>query len=115
VLGKKGENAAIVYLEKKGYKIVTQNFTTPFGEVDIIAWDKSTLVFIEVKARKSLNYGRPFESITKQKMKKIGNVALYYLKRFKTVPPARFDVLNIVYEEGKPQINLIKDAFEIEA
>ena len=95
MLGKKGENVAAHYLKKKGYKIVDKNFTTPFGEIDIIAWDGATLVFIEVKTRKSARYGHPFESVTRQKIKKISKVALYYLKRFKTIPRARFDVLDI--------------------
>lgn len=115
MLGKKGEDIAADYIKSKGYKIIAKNFTTHFGEIDIIAWDKSTLVFIEVKTRKSLHYGLPFESITKRKMKKISNVALFYLKRFKTLPSTRFDVLDVVYNEDKLQINLIKDAFEVES
>ena len=115
MLGKKGENVAAHYLKKKGYKIVEQNFTTPFGEIDIIAWDKTTLVFIEVKTRQNTRYGQPFESVTRKKMEKISKVALYYLKRFKSLPPARFDVLNIIYFDNRPQINLITDAFEFQS
>ena len=75
--------------------------------------DKDTVVFIEVKTRESLAYGLPFEDVNSAKKRKIANVALLYLKRFKEVPPCRFDVVSINYENEKPQFELIKDAFEV--
>ena len=112
-LGERGEGLAIKFLKKKGYKIIEQNYKTPLGEIDIIAKDKDTIVFIEVKARESLSYGLPFESVNITKRRKIANVALLYLKRFKQTPPCRFDVISIYYENDIPQFELIKDAFDI--
>ena len=112
-LGEKGEELARKFLKKKGYKLIEQNYKTPLGEIDIIAKDKDTVVFIEVKARESLAYGLPFEAVNSAKKRKIANVAHQYLKRFKKMPPCRFDVVSINHENDKPQFELIKDAFEI--
>ena len=114
LLGQEGEEVATTFLKKKGYKIVKRNFRSPFGEIDLIAWDKDTMVFIEVKTRKNIQHSMPFESINAKKMHKLSNTALFYLKKFKTLPSARFDVLNIYYKSGKPCIDLIKNAFELQ-
>lgn len=112
-LGEKGEGLAAKFLRKNGYKIIEQNYTTRIGEIDIIAMDGETLVFVEVKTRESLYYGRPFEAVTRLKRRKISNVAILYLKRLKAVPPCRFDVVSIYHEQGRPEFELIQDAFEI--
>jgi putative endonuclease len=112
-LGERGENLAVKYLKKKGYKIIARNFKTPLGEIDIIAREKNTLVFIEVKTRDSIQYGRPFESVTRLKRRKIANVALLYLKRFRELPECRFDIVSINHKQGDPVFELIRDAFEI--
>ncbi len=112
-LGEKGEGLAVKFLKKKGYKIIKQNYKTPIGEIDILAKDKETLVFIEVKTRESVEYGLPFEAVNSYKKRKIANVALLYLKRFKEIPPCRFDIVSIYYKQGKPEFELIKDAFEL--
>ncbi len=112
-LGEKGEGLAVKFLKKKGYKIIKQNYKTPIGEIDILAKDKETLVFIEVKTRESVEYGLPFEAVNSHKKRKIANVALLYLKRFKEIPPCRFDIVSIYYKQGKPEFELIKDAFEL--
>jgi putative endonuclease len=113
MFGQKGEELAATFLKEKGYKIVEKNFRVPFGEIDLIAWDRKTLVFIEVKTRKSIRYAMPFEAVNSHKMKKLSDTALFYLKKFTNIPPARFDVLTIYYESGKPCIELIRDAFEL--
>ena len=112
-LGEKGEKLACKFLERAGYKIISRNFKTSIGEIDIIAVDKKTLVFIEVKTRESLQYGRPFESVTPFKRKKIAHVALLYLKKLREVPECRFDIVSIYHKKGNPEFELIKDAFEI--
>ncbi len=112
-LGEKGEELAAKFLKKNGYKIIEQNYKTPLGEIDIIAKDGDAIVFIEVKARESLAYGLPFESVNRAKKRKIASVALLYLKRFKQTPPCRFDVMSICYKGDKPQFELIRDAFEV--
>ncbi len=111
-LGEKGEALAAKFLKKQGYKIVTQNYRTYVGEIDIIAFDGETLVFIEVKTRESIEYGMPFEAVNRFKKRKISGVALLYLKKLRDIPPCRFDVVSICYKDGEPQFELIKDAFE---
>jgi putative endonuclease len=112
-LGEKGEGLAVKFLKKKGYKIVERNYRTPLGEIDIIAYDGETLAFIEVKTRESISYGQPYEAVNFFKRRKISHVALLYLKKLKEVPPCRFDVVSIHYKDGKPELELIKDAFEV--
>ena len=112
-LGKKGEGMAVTFLKKKGYKIIEQNYKTRIGEIDIIASDGNTLVFVEVKTRESIAYGKPFEAVNFYKRRKIANVALLYLKRLKEIPRCRFDVVSIYYEQGRPECELIRDAFEV--
>lgn len=112
-LGKKGEELAVKFLKRNGYKIIKQNYKTLIGEIDIIAKDRDTLVFIEVKTRESLEFGLPFEAVNRAKKKKIANVAHLYLKKIKELPPCRFDVVSIHYENNNPKFELIKDAFEV--
>ncbi len=107
-LGKRGEIAATKYLISLGYKILEKNYKTYIGEIDIIAKDEDTLVFIEVKTRTSDDYGVPSEAVTIKKQEKYYKVAWEYLIKTKNCDsPCRFDVVEI--EDGK--INLIKDAF----
>jgi putative endonuclease len=114
VLGIKGENLAVKFLKEKGYRIIARNYKTPVGEIDIIAQDGNTVVFIEVKTRADEFFGQPFEAVNKRKRQKLKNVALFYLKRQVMEFPVRFDVLSIFYREnGKKEIEHIKDAFEV--
>lgn len=110
LIGKKGEELACEYLRKNGYKIIEQNWHySKNAEIDIIAEDKGTLVFIEVKTRTTLNYGHPFEAITSTKIEKIHKGILGYLstseKKFKNF---RFDGISIVGPES-PAIEHIKN------
>ncbi len=113
-LGSHGEEFGKLFLIKRGYKIIEQNYTTPLGEIDIIARDGDTLVFVEVKTRESGRFGRPFEAVDRRKQRKIANVALLYLKRFRELPACRFDVLSISLSgvAGDLRAELIQDAFE---
>ncbi len=113
-LGTKGENLAVRFLKKRGYAIITRNHKTPFGEIDIIARDDDTIVFIEVKTRKDASFGYPFEAINKRKIHKLKNSALYYLKKQRKESRARFDVLSIFSTDtGQSEIEHIIDAFEV--
>lgn len=112
-LGEKGEGLAAKFLQKQGYKIIEQNYKTRLGEIDIIASDDGILVFIEVKTRENIAYGRPFEAVNRFKRRKIANVAMLYLKKLKEIPPCRFDVVSLYYEHGRPEFELFKDAFEV--
>ena len=112
--GKKSEDLAVWYLKKNGYKILEQNYRTRLGEIDIIAKDKKTLVFVEVKSRRSVRYGSPKWSVTHQKQRKISMVALQYLKKTRqTDAAARFDVVAVISNRDEPQIEVVKNAFEL--
>lgn len=113
LLGSEGENLAIRYLKKQGYAIIARNFSTRLGEIDIIAQDGETIVFVEVKTRTNDAFGAPFESINASKRKKLANVAALYLKSQKREAPARFDIVSIVrHPSGDTLIEHLKDAFE---
>ena len=110
-LGDIGENAAVRYLKRQGYKIIERNFSCRFGEIDIIAKDKDYLVFVEVKARMSRAFGDPAEAVDLKKQQKIRDVAqLYLIKTGKTEKNCRFDVVALLGGE-QPFINHVIDAF----
>lgn len=96
LLGKTGEEIAEGFLRKRRFRILKRNFRVPFGEIDIIALDKDTLVFIEVKTRISKTFGPPHLSITHAKKRTIIKNAQYYLKRFRLLDiDSRIDVVSI--------------------
>ena len=108
IKGNLGEFNAQEYVKKLGYIIIETNFKTKFGEVDIIAQDKNYLVFIEVKYRTSLKYGRPSEAVNNHKQNKIKLVAQFYIQKYNlTQQYYRFDVLEILNDD----INYIINAF----
>ncbi|MGB5156781.1 YraN family protein [Desulfobacterium sp. N47] len=114
LFGKEGESLAVLYLKKHGYKIIEQNYRTKLGEIDIIAKEKNTLVFVEVKSRNTGHFGSPKYAITPKKMRKISMVALYFLKETKqSGVKARFDVVSISPGEKEPEIEIIKNAFDL--
>jgi putative endonuclease len=113
-VGKRGEDAATRYIRKRGYKIVERNFTCPLGEVDIIALDRKTLCFIEVKTLSGKNYGPPEISVNIYKQHKLSKVALAYLNQNHLHDiHARFDVIAVTLSPEDERIELIKDAFEL--
>ncbi|MDP2937962.1 MAG: YraN family protein [Candidatus Omnitrophota bacterium] len=114
-LGKKGEEIAVGLLKENGYKILIRNYKTKLGEIDIIASDKDTICFIEVKTRQSDRFGLPSEAISGSKQRQISKVALMFLKEKGLLDKkARFDVVSILYSKDKPQVDLIKNAFELD-
>lgn len=112
-IGREKEELAEEYLREQGYEILDMNFYGRFGEIDIIARDGETLVFAEVKYRKSERFGNSLEAVDTRKQKKICQTALYYLARhhISDSVPCRFDVIGITGEE----ITHIKNAFEFQA
>ena len=112
VLGDRGENVAARYLRNQGFKIIVRNFRCELGEVDIIARDGKTLVFVEVKTR-AYDDPSPEEQVNDSKQHQITKVAKYYLSRYGVPqPPARFDVVAIIWPAGRePQIRHTPDAF----
>ena len=112
--GKQGEELAVSFLRKKGYKVIARNFRTRAGEIDIIAKHKGRIVFVEVKTRKSGRYGDPKFAVTAQKKRKISMVALEYLKKHYTLQtPARFDVVTIQSSKAEDTVEIIPNAFEL--
>ena len=112
-LGRTGECLAAGFLKKRGYRILERNYRTPLGEIDIIAQERQTLVFVEVKTRRSCYFGDPKAAVTFAKQKKISRVALCYLKTTGQMNTrARFDVVSIT-TEPEPHFELIKNAFDL--
>ena len=113
-LGRLGENEAVSYLKKHGYRLLQRNYRCRLGEIDIIVMDGETLVFVEVRCRSSGRFGLPQESIRWRKQSKLRKVAQYYLKAVqKEEAPVRFDVLALLFDrENQPvQVEHIKSAF----
>ena len=110
-IGQQGEDEAVHYLKKQGYKIVERNFKKPQGDIDIIALDGDTLVFIEVKTRYSKAYGLPVEAVTPWKVRALVKNAQLYKMLHPSYPESlRIDVVAVDYTNGtKPKIELIKN------
>jgi putative endonuclease len=112
--GQESEEAAARFLRRQGYKIMERNFRNALGEIDIIARHKGVLVFVEVKARRSLDYGNPKGAVTPAKQRKLSQVALSYLKKIgATQTRARFDVVTVQPAKEGPNIEVIANAFEL--
>ncbi len=113
-LGKRGEDLALRFLKRSGYKIIQQNYECKMGEMDIIAQEKDTLVFVEVKTRTSMDFGPPQLAVTKFKQRQMSKVALCFLKEKKLEEvKARFDVVAILLSPEGEGIELIRDAFDL--
>lgn len=114
-LGFLAEDNAEKFLKSEGYKILERNYKTKLGEIDIIAKDKDTLCFIEVKCRSSDRFGSGFDAVTGLKQRQIAKAALSYLKENNLLDKkARFDVVALDYSGSPAKIELIKDAFELD-
>ena len=114
-LARKGEDKATHFLKAKGYRILERNYHSKFGEIDIVAKDKDTICFIEVKTRTSTDFGLPQDALIKRKIRHISRVALDYLKKNNLMTwKARFDVVSIVDSLVGNKIELIKDAFYLD-
>ncbi len=93
--GAYGEQLAAEYLKKNRYKIMERNFCTPYGEIDIVAKDKKTVVFIEVKTRSSEKYGTGLDAINAKKRKTMLKCAEFYISAKRIKSPVRIDVISI--------------------
>lgn len=114
-VGGTGESIAVTYLKGQGFKIVECNFRSVCGEIDIVARDGRTIVFVEVKCRNNEIYGPPQLAVTPFKQRQISKAALVWLSRKKLFDAeARFDVVAIVLRDHDvPQIEHIRNAFEL--
>src|SRR3989339_810205 len=114
-IGQMGETLACQYLVRQGYRIILRNYRTKLGEIDIIAEEQGTLVFVEVKTRRGHQCGHPFEAVTPAKWRQISKAALQYLAETgREAHPARFDVVAItIAGEAEPVLELVKNAFDL--
>jgi putative endonuclease len=114
-LGLRGENAAAKYLRRKGYKIVARQDRAKLGEIDLVAVDGETIVFVEVKTRTNWETGHPLEAITPDKERRLTGAALAFLRANDLLEyAARFDVVAVTWPAGtqKPKIEHFENAFE---
>ncbi|MDY6880053.1 MAG: YraN family protein [Desulfatiglans sp.] len=113
-LGKLGEDLAFKEVKRLGYKPIIRNFRCPLGEIDLIAKDGNTLVFVEIKTRKGRSIAYAKEAVDLRKRRQISKVALAYMKSNSCIDTkARFDVIAVSLCGKKPEIELIKNAFEL--
>lgn len=114
-LGKLGEDLAFKKIKRLGYKKVIRNYRCPLGEIDLIAFDGDTLVFLEIKTRKGRSVDRAKEAVDARKQRQLSKAALFYLKSEGLIEKkARFDVVAVSLEGGKTQIEMIQNAFDLQ-
>ena len=113
-LGRSGEALAEALLKTRGYRILERNYRTRLGEIDLIAKDGGTLVFVEVKVRRSRRFGSAKAAVTAAKRRKLSMVALQYIKSTCEKPAhARFDVIAVERGDETPRLELVQNAFEL--
>jgi len=115
-LGRAGEDEAAAFLKRKGYVLAARNYRAKVGEIDIIAWqDAQTLVFVEVKTRTGLSYGKPAEAVNYAKQRKIIRTAQWYLlQKHIAGCRCRFDVIEVyAMTVGAWRVRQIEGAFEM--
>jgi putative endonuclease len=114
-LGRRGEDAAARYLAGLGYRILERGRRLRAGELDLVALDGRTVVFVEVKTRQGADHGSPADAVDRRKQTRLTRAALAYLKRHRLLDrPSRFDVVSIVWpaEVVEPDMRHIRGAFE---
>ncbi len=113
--GREGEELAVGYLKKMGYVIIERNYRNRFGEIDVIARDRGSIVFVEVKTRGTARFGEPETAVGPAKQKRMARASLCYLQGIKGLEEnARFDVVAIKKNDSGLEIRHIKDAFDVE-
>ena len=116
-LGRHGEELACRELQRRGYDIVARRFRTRFGEIDIVARDGPTLVFVEVKTRRTAAFGGPTAAVNAAKQRRLVNMARSFLIGLGgPLPPCRFDVVGVTAGPGRPPVlEVVRDAFAARA
>jgi putative endonuclease len=109
--GRLGEDIAARHLQQQGYVIVARNVRFSFGEIDIIAQHEETLVFVEVKTRRSQRFGSPFEAITPSKQQQLIKLAQAYLQGQERL--VRFDVVAVLLNKESVAVDILHNAFEL--
>jgi putative endonuclease len=112
LLGERGERLAARHLKRQGMRILLRRYQTEQGEIDLIARDGDTLVFVEVKARRK---GSPVETVTLEKQRRLTNVSFQFLRKYQLLEVrSRYDVVAIVWPDDRtlPQVEHFRNAFE---
>jgi putative endonuclease len=112
--GSRGEEAAYFHLRRLGYLIIARNYRSPRSrsELDLVGWDGDMLCFIEVKTRTTREVKPAEAAVDREKQRDLYRVAREFLRRIKSNPGFRFDIVSVYFEPGrKPEIELFKDAF----
>ena len=111
-LGREAEALAAALLSRAGMTVLGRRVRTRGGELDLVAQDGATLVFVEVKGRGRLDFGRAEEMVDGRKRRRLAAAAEAYLSRLpQPAPPCRFDVVAVEFAEGHPNLRHIRDAF----
>ncbi len=107
------EKTACNFLENKNLKLVQKNYRTPYGEIDAIMLDQDSLVFVEVRFRKSIKYGTPAETVNLQKQRKLRASAAHFLQKHQKFSnfPCRFDIVALTGDPGTGTVDWIQNAF----
>lgn len=112
--GQAAESLAVAYLLERGLKVLRRNYRTPYGEIDIVIRDGSTICFVEVRSRSDGRFLTPIESITFQKWQRIANSAQHFLASHQEASPCRFDVIQVLAPgSSSPEIVWTRDAFRL--
>ena len=115
-LGADGEKTAVEYLKKQSYRILTRNFSSGLGEIDIICEREKTILFVEVKTRRTASFGSPLEAVNKRKQHQMAKTALCYIKANSLFNHSfRFDVIAITgLPDRNPELLHIENAFTVD-
>lgn len=113
--GTRGEEEAYFYLRKQGYVMIARNYRSPRSrsELDLVGWDGDTLCFIEVKTRSTRDFAPAEAAVDAEKQRDLSRVAREFLRKIKSEPPVRFDVVSVYFAGGRTEIELFKDAFRM--
>lgn len=110
--GREGEEAAVRWLRRQGYRVVERNARTRVGEIDCVARDGGVLCFVEIKARSSRRYGPAVAAVGAAKQRRLVRAASLWLAEHPTDRPCRFDVLGLDAVDGRWEFSLVRDAFQ---
>jgi len=112
ILGKRGEQLAALFLEKKGYRVLETNWRNSRDELDIITMDGDILVFVEVKTRNSNHFGEPEAAVNEKKEAAMASAGAAYMRKIQHNWEVRFDIISIIYSNEKDyHIKHFEDAF----
>ncbi|MFQ5546598.1 MAG: YraN family protein [Acidiferrobacterales bacterium] len=111
--GLEAEQCAYAHLQRQGLRLITRNYRTPFGEIDLIMEQSNTIVFVEVRYRRSKTFGTPAETVGARKQEKLRASAGHYLQRNRKISkkPCRFDIVAVTGAPDSNQVEWLQDAF----